>query len=108
MVLGLVMGAQAATARRLAVADLNTVVVTVALIGLAAESPLGAGTNRRWRRRAGAIALLCAGAATGSLLLQVHPGLGLLLSAAVVLAVAAVGARTPSPPAQGDSAPHHR
>lgn len=90
--LGLAMGAQAATARRLAVADLTTVVVTMTLTGLAAESPPGGRTNRRWRRRAGAVTLLGAGAATGALALRVHPGLALLLSAAVVLAVAATGA----------------
>lgn len=105
--LGLAMGAQAATARRLAVADLNTVVVTVAFTGLAAESPLGERTHRRWRRRAGSVALLGAGAVTGALLLRIHPGLGLLLSATVVLAVAAAGT-TLVPPAPEGPAPHRQ
>lgn len=105
--LGLAMGAQAATARRLAVADLNTVVVTVAFTGLAAESPLGERTNRRWRRRAGSVALLGAGAVAGALLLRVHPGLGLLLSATVVLAVAAAGAAA-SPSAAKEQSPRGR
>jgi uncharacterized membrane protein YoaK (UPF0700 family) len=89
--LGLAMGCQAATARHFAVKDVTTVVVTSTLTGLAADSVLGRGTAQPWRRRAGAIALIAAGAAVGALLLQVHLGWGMLLAAAITVVVALLG-----------------
>lgn len=97
--LGLAMGCQAATARHFAVKDVTTVVVTSTLTGLAADSVLGRGAGQPWRRRAGAIALIACGAAVGALLLQVHLGWGMLLSAVITLVVALLGHSTRPRPA---------
>lgn len=83
------MGLQAAAARQLGVADVTTVVVTSTLTRLAAD--LGAGSRRLWARRAGAVALICAGGVVGALLERVHLAVALGLAAALVLAVAALG-----------------
>ncbi|WP_405192082.1 YoaK family protein [Streptomyces anthocyanicus] len=91
--LALAMGAQAATARHLAVRDVTTVVVTSTLTGLAADSRLGAARGRGALRRTAAVALIVAGAAAGALLCQVHEGLAVAAAACVVLAVTALGSR---------------
>lgn len=90
--LGAAMGLQAATARRLAVEDVTTVVVTSTLTALAAEGALGGGEGTRWKRRAGAVLLIGAGAAAGAALLRWHVGAGLFLAAAVTIAVTIAGA----------------
>ncbi|NAZ80988.1 DUF1275 domain-containing protein [Kineococcus sp. R8] len=90
-VLGLVMGVQAATARRLAVKDVTTVVVTSTITGLAADSRLAGGDGGGWRRRAGAVLLILAGAAVGAALLRWHVGAGLGLAGLVTVAAALVG-----------------
>ena len=89
--LGLVMGMQAATARKVAVADVTTVVVTSTITGFAADSRFGGGHNQPWFRRAAAIVLIAAGAGVGALLLMVHIGLGVALAAVIVLACALLG-----------------
>jgi uncharacterized membrane protein YoaK (UPF0700 family) len=89
--LGLVMGMQAATARKVGVTDVTTVVVTSTITGFAADSRLGGGHNQTWFRRLAAIVLIGGGAAVGALLLMVHIGLGVALSALITLAVALVG-----------------
>ncbi|MEU8729510.1 YoaK family protein [Streptomyces tendae] len=94
--LALAMGAQAATARHLAVKDVTTVVVTSTLTGLAADSRLGAARGRGARRRAAAVALIVAGAAAGAALCQAHAGLAVAVAACVVLAVTALGRTTPA------------
>ncbi len=91
--LGAAMGCQAAAARHVAVPDVSTVVVTSTITGLAADSGLGNGRGSQWRRRGTAVGLIMAGAATGALLLRVHLGLGLALSAVLTLAVAWLGHR---------------
>ena len=53
--LAVAMGLQAATARRLAVKDVTTVVVTSTLTGLAADSRLAGGTGDGWARRSLAV-----------------------------------------------------
>ena len=85
------MGLQAAVARRIAVKDVTTVVVTSTITGLAADSRLGAGTGQPWMRRASAIALIGAGAAVGALLLAVSSALSVAVPAVLTLAVAIVG-----------------
>ena len=89
--LGLAMGCQAATARHVAVKDVTTVVVTSTLTGLAADSVLGKGAGQPWKRRAGAVLLIGAGAASGAALLRIHLGWGLALAAAVTVAVVVIG-----------------
>lgn len=90
--LGLAMGAQAGAARHIAVKDVTTVVVTSTITGLAADSVFGARVEEHpWRRRAGAIALIGAGAAVGALALTVHVAFGIALSAVITVAVAVLG-----------------
>lgn len=90
-VLGAAMGVQAATARFLAVKDVTTVVVTSTITGLAADSAFGSGQGGGSARRATAIALILLGALVGAAVLELHPGAGVLLSAAITLAVAGTG-----------------
>jgi len=89
--LGLAMGVQAGTARHIGVKDVTTVVVTSTLAGLAFDSRFGARAGQRWPRRALAVVLIGAGAATGALLLRVSLGLALALAAAITLVVAVLG-----------------
>ena len=56
--LGLAMGAQAATARALAVKDVTTVVITSTITGLAMDSRLAGGTGALWPRRLLAVLLM--------------------------------------------------
>ena len=89
--LGAAMGLQAATARKVGVADVTTVVVTSTITALASDSRLGGGTGVAWARRLLAVVLILLGAAVGAGLLRWHVGAGLLLAAAVTLVVALVG-----------------
>lgn len=90
-VLALAMGTQAALARKLAVRDVTTVVVTSALTGLAADSPLGAARPQPWARRVAVLVLLAAGAAAGALLIRFHTGLALSTAAVLACATAVTG-----------------
>jgi uncharacterized membrane protein YoaK (UPF0700 family) len=89
VLLALAMGLQGATARRLAVPDLTTTVVTQALTGLAADLAPGGGDAGRWRRRVVAVSALLSGALFGALLV-LHLG----LTAALVAVLALLGAAT--------------
>lgn len=93
--LAVAMGLQAASARRLAVKDVTTVVVTSTLTGLAADSRLAGGTGDGWARRALAVALILVGAAVGALLLHVGGergvGVGMLFAGVLALVAAVVG-----------------
>ncbi|WP_197025839.1 YoaK family protein [Nocardioides sp. URHA0020] len=90
--LGGAMGAQAATARFIAVKDVTTVVVTSTITGLAADSVLGSGQGGGSGRRATAVVLILAGAAVGAALLRWHLGAGLVLAGVIVLVATVVGA----------------
>jgi len=85
------MGLQAAAARRIAVKDVTTVVVTSTITGLAADSRLGAGLEQPWMRRTGAILLIGAGAAVGALLLSVSAWLSVAVPAVLTIAVGLAG-----------------
>jgi uncharacterized membrane protein YoaK (UPF0700 family) len=91
------MGVQAAAARHIGVKDVTTVVVTSTITGFAADSWLGGGKGQPWFRRAAAIALIGAGAGVGALLLMVHIGWGVALSAVITLVVAILGHLTGQP-----------
>ncbi|AEG45089.1 YoaK family protein [Isoptericola variabilis] len=94
VLLAFAMGLQAATARHLAVKDVTTVVVTSTITSLAADARLGGGTGAHAPRRILAIGLIGAGACVGALLLQAHVAWGVAVSAAITLAVAALGHTT--------------
>ncbi len=81
------MGVQACVARRLAVKDVTTVVVTSTLVSLAGESLISTGKGRVLNRRLAAILVIFAGAVAGTLLLHVHIGLAIALGALVTLLV---------------------
>jgi len=82
------MGVRNATARRLAVPDLTTTVLTLTLTGLAADSRLAGGGNPRWARRVASVAAMLGGAIVGGwLVLRESGGLGLplVLTGAITL-----------------------
>ncbi len=67
---GVAIGIRNGTIRRLAIPDLTTTVLTLTVSGLASESRLTGGNDARWGRRAGSIACMFLGAASGALLLR--------------------------------------
>ena len=92
--LALAMGVQNATARRLAVADLTTTVLTLTLTGIAADSWLGGGSGARTARRILAVAAMLLGAFVGALLLsELRPIAPLVLATALLTLVAAAAGR---------------
>lgn len=89
--LGVAMGIQNATARRLAVPDLTTTVLTLTLTGVAADSRLAGGPGGHPARRLIAVAAMLAGALAGALLvLEVDLALPLALAAAMLGTIAVV------------------
>lgn len=90
-VAAIAMGLQAATARQVAVKDVTTVVVTSTITGLAADSPFGNGSSAAWRRRAGAIVLILAGALVGAALLRWQVSAAMLLAGVLAGAVTIYG-----------------
>ena len=71
VLLGMAMGLQNATVRRLAIPDLTTTVLTQTLTGLAADSSFAGGSDPRWARRIGAaVAMLVGALAGGALILR--------------------------------------
>jgi uncharacterized membrane protein YoaK (UPF0700 family) len=103
--LAVAMGIQNAAARRLAVPDLTTTVLTMTLTGIAADLRGGRGHGPDLLRRLLAVATMLGGAAAGAwLVLQVSPAAALGLAAAllaVVTAGAAAAARHPGAWRQG-------
>jgi uncharacterized membrane protein YoaK (UPF0700 family) len=92
--LAVAMGLQNAAARRLAVPDLTTTVLTMTLVGLAADSHLaGARGPFHWRRIA-AVGVMFAGAVVGSLLiLRFSTALVIGLAFLIVFALAIAALR---------------
>jgi uncharacterized membrane protein YoaK (UPF0700 family) len=89
--LGIAMGLQNATARRLAIPDLTTTVLTQTLTGLAAESSLAGGAHPRQMRRIAAVVAMLTGALVGGVL-TLQAGLPTALGVtAVVFALVTVG-----------------
>ena len=75
------MGLRNAVVRRLAVPDLTTTVLTLTVTGLAAESSLAGGNNKRWMVRVMAITTMFLGAFVGAVLLRYGLAVPLALSA---------------------------
>ena len=88
------MGIQSAVVRRLAVPDVSTIVLTLTLTGLAADSSLAGGDNPRLARRLGAVVTMLAGGVAGALLLRA--GLAVLIGAAAVVQAAALASLRPA------------
>jgi uncharacterized membrane protein YoaK (UPF0700 family) len=93
-VMAAALGAQNAIARRLAVPDLTTTVLTLTLTGLAADSRLAGGPGGATLRRLVAVTAMFAGALAGGLLtLKASPAAALGLATALAAAVAVGGQR---------------
>ena len=106
VLLALAMGVQNVTARRLAVADLTTTVLTMTLTGIAADSRLGGGSGERTARRVLSVAAMLLGATIGGLLLlRVAPVVPLALGAAILAIVCAASDRAAR---REDAADRHR
>jgi uncharacterized membrane protein YoaK (UPF0700 family) len=87
------MGLQNATARRLAVPDLTTTVLTLTITGTAADSALIGGRGSTAVRRVISVAAMFTGALAGALMVvQLSIVLPLVAGLVVLAAVAAVGA----------------
>lgn len=89
--LGLAMGGQAATARRIGVKEITTVVITSTITGLASDSKLAGGTGKFTGRRLWAIGLMGLGAVCGALLLQLSLGIAMIVAGALILLVIVTG-----------------
>jgi len=94
VVLGISMGIQNATARKLAVPDLTTTVLTLTITGMAADSALAGGTASGAGRRLMAVTAMLVGALTGAALaLKVHIVASLAIALVVTAGVALVSRR---------------
>lgn len=87
------MGIQNATARRLAVPELTTTVLTMTLTGIAADSTLAGGAGARFGRRGLAVAAMLVGGLIGALLALKVNTLAPLGAAAATLTVTAIAAQ---------------
>jgi len=91
--LALAMGVQNATARHLAVPDLTTTVLTMALTGVAADAPVRSDHPRG--RRVALVLAMFAGALVGAVLvIHVHVVAVLGIAAGLLFLVATIAVRT--------------
>ena len=90
VLLALAMGLQNAIARRLAVPDMTTTVLTLTLTGLAADSTLAGGKNPGTGRRVMATVTMFLGAAIGAVLIFKSGASAVLAVALMLLVVTAV------------------
>jgi uncharacterized membrane protein YoaK (UPF0700 family) len=87
--LGLAMGVQNSTARRLGVPDLTTTVLTLTLTGVAADSRAAGGSGGKLGRRGVAVGAMFLGALVGGLLaVKVSPAASLALAVGLLAVVA--------------------
>ncbi|SDU80502.1 Uncharacterized membrane protein YoaK, UPF0700 family [Microlunatus sagamiharensis] len=86
-VLALLLGAQAAGVRHTQIRDLSTVVVTMTMVNLAADSRLAGGAGAAWFRRVGAIVTMGLGALAAALVIRHLGGAYALLLAGLLMAV---------------------
>ncbi len=94
VLLGLGAGMQNGTARKLAVPDLTTTVLTMTITGVAFDSRLGGGTGGRLGRRGLSAVAMFLGALVGALAaLRVSRPLGLVFALCLLVPVAVVAAR---------------
>ena len=100
VVLAIAMGVQNATARRLAVPDLATTVLTLTITGIAADSTLAGGKSSKSGRRLVAVGTMLAGAVVGAAFVIHHEVIyplviALLVSLAVSAAAGVLGRSSP-------------
>jgi uncharacterized membrane protein YoaK (UPF0700 family) len=94
VVLGLAMGMQNAVARRLAVPDLTTTVLTLTITGIVADGKLAGGAgSKAGRRLLSVLAMFVGGVAGAVLVLRVNRALGIAVALAILCLVAATGAK---------------
>jgi uncharacterized membrane protein YoaK (UPF0700 family) len=87
--LGVSMGVQNATARRLAVPDLTTTVLTLTIVGVAADSGIAGGSGSRAGRRLTSVTAMLAGALAGAaLVIHIHIIYPLVIALVAVAGVA--------------------
>jgi uncharacterized membrane protein YoaK (UPF0700 family) len=104
--LSLTMGAQNATARKLAVPDLTTTVLTLTITGLAADGPLAGATGAHLARRLISVAAMFAGALVGAVLvLRVHIVYPLVIALVILAAVAVIAVTWAQKPQASHSPP---
>ncbi|MEU7167974.1 YoaK family protein [Streptomyces morookaense] len=96
-VLAVAMGVRNATVRRMAVPDMTTTVLTMALTGLASESRLAGGRGPRSLRRGGAALAMAAGACAGAALVLRHGAAPPLWATAACVGVLAGACLAPAP-----------
>jgi uncharacterized membrane protein YoaK (UPF0700 family) len=92
VLLAIAMGIQNAAARKLAIPDLTTTVLTMTITGIAADSTIAGGAGSRSGRRLIAVAAMLAGAFVGAVLVIHADVFSPLLVALIVTAVAAATA----------------
>ncbi|HEX3961892.1 MAG TPA: YoaK family protein [Trebonia sp.] len=99
--LAIAMGIQNSAARKLAVPDLSTTVLTMTLTGIGADLRSGRRGNLTLARRLLAVAIMLGGGVLGAwLVLQVSATAAVAVAAGLLLAAAAcaaLAARTPAP-----------
>jgi uncharacterized membrane protein YoaK (UPF0700 family) len=97
VLLALAMGIQNATARRLAVPDLTTTVLTLTLTGIAADSRVAGGSGAHTPRRILSVTAMLLGATVGALLvLKVDPAAALGLAAGILALIVVASHRATS------------
>ena len=89
-ILAAALGVQNSTVRHLGAPDLTTTVLTLTLTGVAADSTLAGGPGSRPHRRLGSVAVMLAGAAAGTGILQLSPTAVIALAAILVAAVSLI------------------
>jgi uncharacterized membrane protein YoaK (UPF0700 family) len=88
VVLGMAMGIQNAAARKLAVADLTTTVLTQTITGLAADSAIAGGKGSKAGRRLTSVAAMLIGALVGAaLVLHAHVAYTLAIAVTVLVVI---------------------
>jgi uncharacterized membrane protein YoaK (UPF0700 family) len=93
IVLSLSMGSQNATARKLAVPDLTTTVLTLTLTGISADSRLAGGSgSKAGRRLASALAMFLGALAGASLVLKVSLAAAVIAAFGVLVVIVVVTA----------------
>jgi uncharacterized membrane protein YoaK (UPF0700 family) len=93
VLLGLAMGMQNAVARKLAVPDLTTTVLTLTITGIVADGRLAGGAGSRAGRRLLSVLAMFGGGLAGALLvLRVSRALGIAVALAILCLVAATAA----------------